>query len=102
MTALIKLNLHEKSFKESGFYSSLILFGFPAELSGADLFLADLKALEVYASYVYYTAKMWTKPLPETYDAEEVTEYFTLRPHVVALRLLEVNCSLISSTLVSL
>lgn len=71
------------------------------ELSGADLFLADLKALEVYASYFYYTAKMWTKPLPETYDAEEVTEYFTLRPHVVALRLLEVFTAFFLATIKS-
>ncbi|KAL0452178.1 UNVERIFIED_CONTAM: hypothetical protein Slati_1195900 [Sesamum latifolium] len=60
------------------------------ELSGVDLFLADLKALEVYVGYYYYLAKMWTKPLPEFYDAQEVTDYFTMRPHVVALRLLEV------------
>lgn len=60
------------------------------ELTGADLILADLKALEVYSWYFYHLSKMWTKPLPETYDAEEVTEYFKLRPHVVGLRLLEV------------
>lgn len=52
--------------------------------------MADLKALEVYVGYVYYTSKVWTKPLPESYDAESVTDYFILRPHVVALRLLEV------------
>lgn len=60
------------------------------ELSGIDLFLADLKALDVYASYLYYLAKMWTKPLPEIYDPQNVTDYFSLRPHVVTLRLLEV------------
>lgn len=69
------------------------------ELSGADLFLADLKALEVYASYFYYQSKMWTKPLPKTYDAQEVTEYFTLRPHVVGFRLLEVFLAFASATI---
>ncbi|XP_011084352.1 uncharacterized protein LOC105166623 [Sesamum indicum] len=69
------------------------------ELSGTDLFLADLKALEVYVGYYYYLAKMWTKPLPEFYDAQEVTDYFTLRPHVVALRLLEVFMAFVSATI---
>ncbi|KAK4436016.1 hypothetical protein Salat_0765300 [Sesamum alatum] len=80
--------------------------GFPSwpqpsypELSGVDLFLADLKALEVYVGYYYYLAKMWTKPLPEFYDAQEVTDYFTLRPHVVALRVLEVFTAFVSATI---
>ncbi|XP_073140890.1 uncharacterized protein [Henckelia pumila] len=71
------------------------------ELLGIDLFLADLKALEVYASYVYYLSKMWTKPLPETYDLQEVTDYFTLRPHIVALRLLEVFTAFVSAAIKS-
>lgn len=69
------------------------------ELSGIDLFLADLKALEVYASYLYYLAKMWTKPLPEIYDPQNVTDYFTLRPHVVTLRLLEVFAAFVSAAI---
>ncbi|KAK6144798.1 hypothetical protein DH2020_021618 [Rehmannia glutinosa] len=82
------------------------LFRFPSwpqpyypELSGVDLFLADLKAMEVYVGYFYYLSKMWTKPLPEIYDAEKVTEYFTLRPHVVTLRLLEVFTAFVSATI---
>ncbi|KAK6144790.1 hypothetical protein DH2020_021610 [Rehmannia glutinosa] len=82
------------------------LFRFPSwpqpyypELSGVDLFLADLKAMEVYVGYFYYLSKMWTKPLPEIYDAEKVTEYFTLRPHVVTLRLLEVFTAFVSTTI---
>ncbi|XP_057476620.1 uncharacterized protein LOC130764404 [Actinidia eriantha] len=63
------------------------------ELSGVDLLFADLKALEAYANYFYYLSKSWTKPLPEVYDPEEVSDYFTCRPHVVALRLLEVFSS---------
>ncbi|KAA3481672.1 putative aarF domain-containing protein kinase chloroplastic isoform X1 [Gossypium australe] len=62
---------------------------YPA-LSGMDLMMADLKALEAYVSYFYYQSKKWSKPLPEAYDAEEVADYFSHRPHVVALRLLEV------------
>ena len=83
MIILIKLNMLDSD-----------LFGVPPELTGADLFMADIKALEVYCWYWYSLSKMWTKPLPETYDAEAVTEYFTLRPHVVILRLLEVIKSL--------
>lgn len=60
------------------------------ELSGIDLFMADVEALETYLNYFYCISKRWTKPLPETYDPEQVSEYFNLRPHVVALRLLEV------------
>lgn len=55
-----------------------------------DLLIADLKAMEAYAYYLYYLAKLWTKPLPEVYDPEDVADYFTCRPHVVALRLLQV------------
>ncbi|XP_075502798.1 uncharacterized protein LOC142540491 isoform X2 [Primulina tabacum] len=71
------------------------------ELLGIDLFLADLKALEVYAIYIYYLSKMWTKPLPETYDLQEVTDYFTMRPHIVVLRLLEVFTAFVSAAIKS-
>lgn len=60
------------------------------ELSGIDLFMADVEALETYLNYFYCISKRWAKQLPETYDPEQVSEYFNLRPHVVALRLLEV------------
>ncbi|KAM7504449.1 hypothetical protein LguiB_003353 [Lonicera macranthoides] len=69
------------------------------ELSGTDLFVADLKALETYVSYFYYRSKMWTKPLPEVYDPQEVEDYFSCRPHVVALRLLEVFASFASAAI---
>ncbi|XP_034704591.1 uncharacterized protein slr1919 [Vitis riparia] len=62
-------------------------------LSGVDLFMADLKALETYASYFYHLSKLWSKPLPEVYDPQEVADYFNRRPHIVALRLLEVFSS---------
>ncbi|GAV89069.1 APH domain-containing protein/ABC1 domain-containing protein [Cephalotus follicularis] len=60
------------------------------ELSSMDLLMADLKALEAYVSYFYYLSKIWSKPLPEIYDPQDVTDYFGCRPHVVAFRLLEV------------
>ncbi|KAI8563856.1 hypothetical protein RHMOL_Rhmol03G0141700 [Rhododendron molle] len=69
------------------------------ELSGVDLFVADLKAMEAYAYYLYYLAKLWTKPLPEVYDPEDVADYFTCRPHVVALRLLEVFSAFASAAI---
>ncbi|VVB17474.1 unnamed protein product [Arabis nemorensis] len=59
-------------------------------LSGVDLFMADVKALEAYAGYFYCLSKMWSRPLPEVYDPQEVADYFNCRPHVVAFRLLEV------------
>ncbi|KAI4351279.1 hypothetical protein L6164_005655 [Bauhinia variegata] len=63
------------------------------ELTGLDLLMADLKALEAYAGYFYYMSKIWSKPLPEVYDPQEVGDYFNCRPHVVALRLLEIFSS---------
>lgn len=36
------------------------------ELSGIDLFMADVEALETYLNYFYCISKRWTKPLPET------------------------------------
>lgn len=67
----------------------LILLWLPG-LSGVDLLMSDLKALEVYASYFYHSSKIWSKPLPEAYDPQDVAHYFNARPHVVALRMLEV------------
>ena len=60
------------------------------ELSGVDLLMADLKALEAYAGYFYYLSKIWSKPLPEVYDPKDVDDYFNSRPHLVAIRLIEV------------
>ncbi|CAM8910709.1 unnamed protein product [Rhodiola kirilowii] len=60
------------------------------KLSTVDLMMADLNALEAYAKYFYYHIKVLSKPLPDVYDPEEVAEYFSYRPQVVALRLLEV------------
>ncbi|KAA0034730.1 AarF domain kinase [Cucumis melo var. makuwa] len=69
------------------------------ELSGVDLFMADLKALEAYAVYYYSLSKVWTKPLPEVYDPQSVAEYFRCRPHIVGLRLLEVFSSFASASI---
>lgn len=69
------------------------------ELSGVDLFMADLKALEAYAVYYYSLSKIWTKPLPEVYDPHSVAEYFGCRPHIVGLRLLEVFSSFASAAI---
>ncbi|KAF7131931.1 hypothetical protein RHSIM_Rhsim09G0040800 [Rhododendron simsii] len=55
--------------------------------------------MEAYAYYLYYLAKLWTKPLPEVYDPEDVADYFTCRPHVVALRLLEVFSAFASAAI---
>ncbi|KMT17380.1 hypothetical protein BVRB_2g038350 [Beta vulgaris subsp. vulgaris] len=62
---------------------------YPA-LSGMDLLTADLQALAVYGSYFYSMSKTWSRPLPEIYDAEVVSNYFNCRPHIIAFRLLEV------------
>ncbi|XP_071710350.1 uncharacterized protein [Rutidosis leptorrhynchoides] len=69
------------------------------ELSGTDLILADLKALEAYMLYYYYMSKMWSKPLPEVYIAQEANDYFKCRPHIVALRLIEVFGSFASAAI---
>ncbi|GAY49580.1 hypothetical protein CUMW_120180 [Citrus unshiu] len=65
----------------------LILIG----LTGADLLMADLKALEAYANYFYHMLKIWSKPLPEVYNPQDVADYFNCRPHIVGLRLLELQ-----------
>lgn len=69
------------------------------ELSGSDLILADLKALEAYIMYYYYLSKMWSKPLPEVYNAQEADDYFKCRPHIVVLRLIEVFGSFASAAI---
>ncbi|KAF5790194.1 putative ABC-type Cd(2+) transporter [Helianthus annuus] len=69
------------------------------ELSGTDLIMADLKALEACVLYYYHLSKMWTKPLPEVYNAQEADIYFKCRPHIVALRLIEVFGSFASAAL---
>lgn len=84
------------NYNLSVFFVVLLYINFPAstlltELSGLDLFMADLRAVEAYLSYFYCLAKLWTGPLPEKYDPQEVADYFKLRPHVVAFRLLEVG-----------
>lgn len=66
-------------------------------LSGVELLMSDLKALETYASYFYQSSKIWSKPLPEAYDPQDVAHYFNARPHVVALRMLEVIGLMIST-----
>ncbi|XP_030451070.1 uncharacterized protein LOC115673125 [Syzygium oleosum] len=68
------------------------------ELSGLDLVMADLRALEAYIAYFYCLSRVWSKPLPEVYNAEDVAYYFSCRPHLVALRLLEVFFSFASAT----
>lgn len=62
---------------------------YPA-LSGMELLIADIQALAAYGSYFYCMSKIWASPLPEVYDAEVVSDYFNCRPHVIAVRLLEV------------
>lgn len=57
--------------------------------------MADLKALEAYATYFYHLSKVWSKPLPEVYDPESISDYFNCRPHVVAFRLVEVVKSIL-------
>ncbi|KAK1432084.1 hypothetical protein QVD17_08974 [Tagetes erecta] len=69
------------------------------ELTGIDLMLADFKALEAYILYYYSMSKMWAKPLPEVYNAQEADDYFKCRPHVVALRLVEVLGSFASAAI---
>ncbi|KAL5800247.1 hypothetical protein ACOSQ4_033131 [Xanthoceras sorbifolium] len=68
-------------------------------LTGVDLLMADLKAVEAYASYFYYLSKIWSKPLPEVYNPKDVDDYFNCRPHIVAIRLLEVGSCFISAAI---
>ncbi|PKA53396.1 putative aarF domain-containing protein kinase [Apostasia shenzhenica] len=55
--------------------------------------MADLEALKIYADYVQSVFEVWTTPLPEFYDPEKVEQYFSCRPHVLLLRMIEVLAS---------
>ncbi|KAG6478783.1 hypothetical protein ZIOFF_062227 [Zingiber officinale] len=65
----------------------------PPGLSSLDLLMADLEALKVYANYFQDTFKIFVMPLPEVYDPEKVALYFSLRPHILAFRIVEVFLS---------
>lgn len=52
--------------------------------------MSDLEALKVYANYFQDIFKIFVMPLPEVYDPEKVTLYFSLRPHILAFRVAEV------------
>ncbi|KAJ8765850.1 hypothetical protein K2173_020366 [Erythroxylum novogranatense] len=69
------------------------------ELSSVDLLMADLKALQAYATYFYYISKLWSKPLPEAYDPQDVADYFNCRPHIVAFRFIEVFLAFTSAVI---
>ncbi|KAJ0963777.1 hypothetical protein J5N97_028899 [Dioscorea zingiberensis] len=73
--------------------SSLPKLSYPPGLSGVDLLMADIGALRVYANYLHNVSKIWSMPLPEEYDPQNVADYFSCRPHVLVLRILEVFSS---------
>lgn len=58
-----------------------------------DLLVADLEAMKLYASYLQHASQIWYMPLPEVYDLQQVADYFSCRPHVLVLRILEVFLS---------
>lgn len=62
-------------------------------LTGVDLVMADVEALKAYGCYLRNVPKMLSRPLPEVYDAQEIEDYFSCRPHIVTLRLIEVFIS---------
>ncbi|CAN0909274.1 Uncharacterized protein slr1919 [Linum grandiflorum] len=64
-----------------------------------DLLMADLQAFKTYADYFYCLSKTWSKPLPEAYDPQTVSDYFNCRPHLVIFRLLEVSAAFASAAL---
>ncbi|KAK1266643.1 hypothetical protein QJS04_geneDACA015361 [Acorus gramineus] len=60
-------------------------------LSGMDLLMSDLEALKLYAFHLHQLTKIWSMPLPETYDPQIIAFYFSCRPHVLVFRVLEFN-----------
>ncbi|KAJ4828689.1 hypothetical protein Tsubulata_030758 [Turnera subulata] len=68
-------------------------------LTGVDLLMADIEALQAYTAFFYHLSKTWSKPLPEVYDPQGVADYFNCRPHVVAFRLLEVFAAFTAATI---
>ncbi|KAK1289661.1 putative aarF domain-containing protein kinase [Acorus calamus] len=68
-------------------------------LSGMDLLMADLEALKLYAFHLHQLTKIWSMPLPETYDPQIIAFYFSCRPHVLVLRVLEILASFASAAI---
>lgn len=50
--------------------------------------MADIEALKLYINY--YVAIL-TTPLPQHYDPEILSRYFTSRPHILAFRTIQVK-----------
>ncbi|XP_073012032.1 uncharacterized protein [Typha latifolia] len=72
---------------------------YPPGLSCMDLMIADLEALKLYFGYFLQSYKNWFTPLPEQYDPQKVADYFSYRPHVLALRIIEVSLQFVSAAI---
>uniref|UniRef100_A0A1D1YUA7 Uncharacterized protein sll0005 n=1 Tax=Anthurium amnicola TaxID=1678845 RepID=A0A1D1YUA7_9ARAE len=68
-------------------------------LSGMDLLMADLEAVKFYVNYLRCMSQSWSVPLPEIYDPQTVDHYFKCRPHILAVRVLEVFSSFVTAAI---
>ncbi|XP_015689552.2 protein ACTIVITY OF BC1 COMPLEX KINASE 3, chloroplastic [Oryza brachyantha] len=66
---------------------------YPPGLSCMELMRADVEALKLYINY--YVAIL-TTPLPQHYDPELLSRYFTSRPHILAFRTIQIIFAFVS------
>ncbi|KAF9674863.1 hypothetical protein SADUNF_Sadunf10G0171200 [Salix dunnii] len=52
-----------------------------------------------WANEAFRIPQIWSKPLPEAYDPQQVSDYFNCRPHLLAFRLLEVFTAFATATI---
>uniref|UniRef100_A0A0D9VMD5 Protein kinase domain-containing protein n=1 Tax=Leersia perrieri TaxID=77586 RepID=A0A0D9VMD5_9ORYZ len=67
---------------------------YPPGLSCMELMMADIEALKLYINYY---AAILTTPLPQHYDPELLSRYFTSRPHILALRTIQILFAFVSA-----
>ncbi|XP_052144194.1 uncharacterized protein LOC127763508 isoform X1 [Oryza glaberrima] len=67
---------------------------YPPGLSCMELMMADIEALKLYINY--YVAIL-TTPLPQHYDPEILSRYFTSRPHILAFRTIQIIFAFVSA-----
>ncbi|KAF0933476.1 hypothetical protein E2562_018569 [Oryza meyeriana var. granulata] len=67
---------------------------YPPGLSCMELMMADIEALKLYINYY---AAILTTPLPQHYDPELLSRYFTSRPHILAFRTIQIIFAFVSA-----
>ncbi|KAL5208797.1 hypothetical protein ABZP36_033232 [Zizania latifolia] len=67
---------------------------YPPGLSCMELMMADIESLKLYINYY---AAILTTPLPQHYNADLLSRYFTSRPHILAFRTIQIIFAFVSA-----